>query len=79
MSLSSFKFQIYLLLGSILPEALLESMLLPLYPYIVRHLLPDSSDVGYYTGVFSAAFYMPLFLMNIVWGSASDRIGRKVC
>jgi MFS family permease len=76
---SSFQSQLSVLLGAILPEAILEAMLIPLYPFIVRLLLPESPDVGYYTGLFSSAFYMPLFVMNILWGATSDRIGRKVC
>ena len=71
--------QIFYILASILPEGILEAMLIPLFPFIVSHLLQDQKDVGYYTGLFSSAFYVPLFIMNIVWGWLSDRTGRKVC
>ncbi len=73
------KRQIYFVLLSILPEAILDAMLIPLFPFIVSELLDkNSNDVGYFTGVFSSAFYAPLFLMNIVWGWLSDKMGRKV-
>ncbi|KAI8918822.1 major facilitator superfamily domain-containing protein [Entophlyctis helioformis] len=52
-------------------------MLIPLYPYIVRHHLPTTPTPGTYTGLLGSAFYMPLFVMNVVWGAASDRVGRK--
>ena len=86
MSRGSFQRQVYVLLGATLPEGILEAMLIPLYPFMVRHLLSSSpkdtseatKKVGLYTGLFSSAFYMPLFVMNIVWGSTSDRLGRKV-
>lgn len=73
------KRQIILLLVSIIPESILESTLIPLYPFIVRHLLPNEpeSAIGYYTGMLGSAFYLPLFVMNLFWGSLSDRIGRK--
>lgn len=70
--------QIFLILVSIAPEGILEAMLIPLYPFLVTRLLGDTPEVGYYTGLFSSAFYMPLFLMNIVWGGISDKYGRKV-
>jgi MFS family permease len=39
--------------------------------------MPNESDVGHYAGLLGSAFYFPLFLMNLVWGAASDRFGRK--
>nr|KAJ3423007.1 hypothetical protein HK105_004524 [Polyrhizophydium stewartii] len=70
--------QTFLLLLAIVPEALLEATLIPLYPFMVRHLLPSEPNIGYFVGLLGSAFYLPLFLMNLVWGAASDRYGRKV-
>lgn len=70
--------QTIFLLLAILPEGILESMLIPLYPYMARGFGIGEEDVGYWSGVASSAFYMPLLVMNVVWGAASDRIGRKV-
>ncbi|KAJ3189176.1 hypothetical protein HDU85_002801 [Gaertneriomyces sp. JEL0708] len=66
------------LLVALVPEGVLEAMLIPLYPYMVRSTgtIPES-EVGYYSGLLSSAFYGPLLVMNVVWGGVSDRIGRK--
>jgi MFS family permease len=69
--------KILVLLTGLIPEAILESTLIPLYPFIVRFLMPNEIDVGHYAGLLGSAFYFPLFLMNLVWGAASDRFGRK--
>jgi MFS family permease len=70
--------QILILLFALFPEAILESTLIPLYPFMVRHLLDiPESQVGYYSGLLGSAFYMPLFLTNILWGGVSDRMGKK--
>ncbi|KAJ1555070.1 hypothetical protein HK405_003324 [Cladochytrium tenue] len=84
--------QAVILLLAILPEAVTEAMLTPLYPFIVAELSradspsPSSSsathvpavvDIGARTGAFSASFYLPLLVMNVVWGASSDRFGRK--
>jgi MFS family permease len=66
-----------ILLSGLIPEAILESTLIPLYPFMIRHLLPQEVEIGHYAGLLGSAFYLPLFLMNLVWGAASDRIGRK--
>lgn len=73
------KNQILILLLAIVPEAVLESTLIPLYPFLVRHLLPNipENTVGYHVGLIGSAFYLPLFFMNLVWGATSDHIGRK--
>ncbi|RKO92839.1 major facilitator superfamily domain-containing protein [Blyttiomyces helicus] len=76
-STSNFRAQVAVLLTSILPEAILEATLVPLYPFIVRYLLPGEHDVGYKVGLLSSAFYLPLFVTNVLWGWASDRVGRK--
>jgi MFS family permease len=73
------KQKILLVLLGLLPEALLDYSLIPLYPFMVRHLMPNEpeSSIGFYSGLLASAFYMPLFIMNVVWGAASDRLGRK--
>ncbi|KAJ3291872.1 hypothetical protein HDU79_001979 [Rhizoclosmatium sp. JEL0117] len=75
--------QTYLLLLSLLPEAITETMLRPLVPFMIRMLSKDldgdrlESEVGIRAGLFGGVFYMPLLVMNIVWGAASDSLGRK--
>jgi MFS family permease len=73
------KKKILILLFGLLAEAILESTLIPLFPFIVRHLKPDEDEslVGYYSGLLGSSFYLPLFIMNLVWGAASDKYGRK--
>ncbi|KAJ3180885.1 hypothetical protein HDU87_001525 [Geranomyces variabilis] len=71
------KQQATLLLLALVPEGILEAMLIPLYPFIVRSVGIPESQVGYYTGLLGSAFYAPLLFTNIAWGAASDRLGRK--
>jgi hypothetical protein len=53
------KFLVILL--AIIPEALMESTLTPLFPFMARELLPGGmSDIGYYSGLLGSAFYLPL-------------------
>ncbi|KNC96465.1 uncharacterized protein SPPG_08057 [Spizellomyces punctatus DAOM BR117] len=66
-----------LLLLALVPEGILEAMLIPLYPYLVRATGVDEGSVGYYAGLLSSAFYGPLFVTNVVWGGISDRYGRR--
>ncbi|KAI8613340.1 major facilitator superfamily domain-containing protein [Chytriomyces sp. MP71] len=60
-----------------------QNMLAPLVPYMVRTLSTDlspdqlESEIGGRVGRITASFYLPLLVMNVVWGSLSDRIGRK--
>ncbi|KAJ3386178.1 hypothetical protein HDU84_001758 [Entophlyctis sp. JEL0112] len=91
--------QSWLILLTVLPEALTETMLLPLVPFLIRHLSRDvpkdqleaviggrSGIAGHLcfwflkvakTGVFNGMFHFPLLIMNIVWGTLSDVLGRK--
>ena len=71
--------QVFIVLFSLLPEAVIDHSLVPLYPYMVRFLLPNEpeSNIGFYSGLIGSASHLPLFFMNLVWGSLSDRIGRK--
>ncbi|KAJ3323492.1 hypothetical protein HDV06_001769 [Boothiomyces sp. JEL0866] len=73
------KYKIIILLTSLIPEAVIDGTIIPLFPYMVRFLLPNEpeSSVGYHAGLLGSAFYLPLFLMNVVWGGASDKYGRK--
>ena len=79
MNVSDSKRQIYMLIFGLFPEALLEAIVIPLFPFMVRYLLPNEpeSDIGFYTGILGSAFYLPLFVMNLVWGATSDKYGRK--
>jgi MFS family permease len=67
-------FEIILIIIAIAPEGILEAMLIPLFPYIASSF---NSDNGIDSGLLTSAFFMPLFLMNIVWGIISDAYGRK--
>ena len=67
-------FEIVLIIIAIIPEGILEAMLIPLFPYIASSF---NSDNGIHTGLLTSAFYMPLFIMNIYWGMTSDTHGRK--
>ncbi|TPX76288.1 hypothetical protein CcCBS67573_g02430 [Chytriomyces confervae] len=75
--------QTLLLLATVLPEAMIETMLAPLLPFIVRTLSSDlpanqiEGQIGGRAGLMTAVFYFPLLLMNLVWGTLSDSIGRK--
>jgi MFS family permease len=76
--------QTYFLLLTIFPEAIIETMLNPLIPFLAQTLSPQKKptdppvDVGARSGLFFAAFYFPLLLMNVVWGVLSDgAVGRK--
>lgn len=71
------KIQIFILLSGLIPEALMDSTLTPLYPFMVRHLMPNEKEIGYYAGILGSAFHFPSLVLNVVWGAASDRFGRK--
>ncbi|KAI8615166.1 diacylglycerol acyltransferase-domain-containing protein [Chytriomyces sp. MP71] len=83
MPLTNAELQTYFLLLTLLPEAIIENMLPPLVPYMVRTLSSDltpnrlESEIGARAGLFMSAFYLPLLVMNVTWGLISDRIGRK--
>ncbi|KAI9338379.1 major facilitator superfamily domain-containing protein, partial [Zopfochytrium polystomum] len=77
--------QLLMLLLAVLPEAVTEAMLTPLAPYMVAqyyvsdpHHLIAPAEIGARAGAFSAAFYFPLLVMNVLWGAWSDRYGRKI-
>ncbi|TPX59174.1 hypothetical protein PhCBS80983_g02649 [Powellomyces hirtus] len=72
------KQQATMLLLALVPEGILEAMLIPLYPFIVRSVgdIPED-QVGYYSGLLGSAFYAPLLLTNIGWGFTSDKVGRR--
>lgn len=71
------RIQIFILLSGLIPEALINATLIPLYPFMVRSLLPNETEIGYYAGILGSLFYFPSLIMNVVWGAASDRVGRK--
>ncbi|KAJ3107826.1 hypothetical protein HDU97_003174 [Phlyctochytrium planicorne] len=65
--------QTYLLLVAILPEAIIETMLSPLLPFMVKSMSHNPAEIGYLTGLISGVFYLPLLVTNMLWGSLSDR------
>ncbi|KAI8621018.1 major facilitator superfamily domain-containing protein [Chytriomyces sp. MP71] len=75
--------QTLLLLLTVLPEAIVETMLAPLIPFMIRSLSTDispdriESEIGGRSGLLMASFYFPLLVMNILWGTLSDSMGRK--
>ncbi|KAJ3384851.1 hypothetical protein CcCBS67573_g09758 [Chytriomyces confervae] len=75
--------QTIILISTLLPEAIIESMLSPLVPFMVRTLSSDVPEsqldgaVGRRSGILTGSFYFPLLVMNIVWGTLSDGVGRK--
>ncbi|KAJ3006636.1 hypothetical protein HKX48_009544 [Thoreauomyces humboldtii] len=68
--------QTLLLLTTVLPEILIHHMLIPLYPYMTRVLLPGQGGTGYYAGILQSAYALPTTFMDAVWGNLSDSIGR---
>ncbi|KAJ3386179.1 hypothetical protein HDU84_001759 [Entophlyctis sp. JEL0112] len=72
--------QTCLLLLSFVPEAVIETMLAPLVPFMISLLSTDlpPSEIGGRAGLLTGIFYLPLLVMGIVWGAVSDsNIGRK--
>ncbi|TPX48145.1 hypothetical protein SeLEV6574_g02208 [Synchytrium endobioticum] len=67
--------QTLLLLLTILPEGMLDAMLAALLPFMLR-LAVSEQMVGFCVGYISSAFYLPLLVMNYVWGATADRYGR---
>ncbi|KAJ1568676.1 hypothetical protein HK405_015304 [Cladochytrium tenue] len=53
--------QCALLLLTVLPEVLIHHMLGPLFPYMVRFLMPDVTAIGYYTGLLQPVLLVGLF------------------
>ncbi|KAJ3142231.1 hypothetical protein HDU90_004504 [Geranomyces variabilis] len=52
-------------------------MLVPLYPYMSKVLLPDEgARIGYYSGLLQSAYALPTTFMDAIWGNVSDIVGR---
>ncbi|KAJ3220691.1 hypothetical protein HK099_004092 [Clydaea vesicula] len=58
-------------------KQLIDGLVTSLFPYMVKLLIKQEHDVGYYTGLLGSAFYAPLLIMNTFWGGLSDYTGRK--
>ena len=55
-----------------------QSSFTPLYPFLVKAFLPSyTHEIGYYSGLLTTAYYIPLLLFNPMWGYLSDKYGRK--
>lgn len=54
-------------------------MIMPNTPFLIRLYLPDISaeDIGTYTGIFTAAYFVGMIPSAIVWGRLADSFGRK--
>ena len=64
-------------------------MLAPNTPYLIRMYLPDvkqsnlikyqlsDEDLGTYTGIFTAAFFVGMIPGSIMWGRIADLFGRR--
>ncbi|KAJ3410238.1 hypothetical protein HDV05_004009 [Chytridiales sp. JEL 0842] len=69
--------QVALLLLTVLPEVLIHHMLGPLYPFMVRSLIPGEEKVGYYAGLLQSAYFLPTIVGAPLMGHLSDKYGRK--
>lgn len=68
------------ILGSCAPEGIGEAITVPFLFYMVQDLIgKDASPatIAATVGAMGSAFYAPLFVMNILMGTISDRFGRR--
>ncbi|KAJ3282150.1 hypothetical protein HDU79_010152 [Rhizoclosmatium sp. JEL0117] len=81
--MASPKTQTYVLLAACVPEVMTEFMLRPLIPFIVRMLCADlpvgekETQIGIKSGLLAGVFFLPTLATNVLWGAASDSMGRK--
>ncbi|KAJ3385054.1 Ubiquitin-conjugating enzyme 13 [Entophlyctis sp. JEL0112] len=52
-------------------------MLGPTYPYMVKHLLPAETRIGYFAGLLQSAYFLPTIVCAPIMGHMSDKYGRK--
>ncbi|KAJ3070367.1 hypothetical protein HDU98_006612 [Podochytrium sp. JEL0797] len=52
-------------------------MLHPLYPYMVRTLIPGDTTIGYHTGLLQSAYFLPSIISAPLMGRLSDVVGRR--
>ncbi|KAJ3201317.1 hypothetical protein HDU82_008206 [Entophlyctis luteolus] len=52
-------------------------MMYPLYPYMVKSLLPGDSAIGYHTGLLQSAYFLPSVVSAPAFGHLSDVLGRR--
>lgn len=71
------KSQVLCLLFSFFPRALLDAMVRPLFPFMVKYYFGSDRSSGYYSGLLASAYYLPLLVTNAIWGNLSDKYGAK--
>ncbi|PWN39921.1 MFS general substrate transporter [Ceraceosorus guamensis] len=73
------KMQLFILCVMRLSEPIAFTCIFPFIPYMLHDNLPDvpKDEIGYYAGLVESLFAVVQFLTGMVWGSLSDRIGRK--
>ncbi|KAJ3098003.1 hypothetical protein HK100_005202 [Physocladia obscura] len=69
--------KIALVLVCVMPEVLIYHLLHPLYPYMVKTLIPDDSAIGYHTGLLQSAYFLPSVVSAPAFGYLSDVLGRR--
>ncbi len=69
-----------LLMVAVFMVALGYGMLLPALPAVLGQALGETnkSAVAWHTGMLSGVYMFALFLLSPVWGTISDRVGRKL-
>ena len=60
-------------------ESFTYMLVVPLLPFMVRHFLPSipAASVGYYSSSLISVLYLGQLLGSPLWGTFSDRIGRR--
>jgi MFS family permease len=75
--------RLFIVMTCFLADALSITVVLPMAPFMVRHMLhfpEDGSDdghVGYYSGLVAASYTLGQLLCFPQWGQLSDRKGRR--
>ncbi|KAJ3270472.1 hypothetical protein HDV01_007779 [Terramyces sp. JEL0728] len=70
------RIHILLLVSTVIPETLLDSILTPLYPFVIRHMIPElpEEQLGYYLGLIRIFYNAPMLVTNLLWGRLSDML-----
>ncbi|KAJ3323471.1 hypothetical protein HDV06_001748 [Boothiomyces sp. JEL0866] len=71
--------QLLFLVATVIPETLLDAILTPLYPFIIKHMIPGipEQEVGNYLGLIRVFYNAPMLFTNLLWGRLSDIYPRK--
>jgi MFS family permease len=60
-------------------EVIANEMLFTMSAFMVRdyHVASNPQNIGYYAGLLAGVYGLPQVLLSYVWGSFSDKIGRR--